>query len=95
MGFDDSLGGGGKEQHGDTWAQTPRRRRQGDGGVSSKGRRGAWRAREGARASGFELNQGRESGFGRGRDAWGSRWQYRRDDGGDGNERREQRREME
>ena len=34
--------------------------------VASRGCRGAWRAREGARASGFELNQGRDSGFGRG-----------------------------
>ena len=42
--------------------------------VASRGWRGAWRAREGARANGFELNQGRESGFGRGRDAWGGRW---------------------
>ena len=56
------------------------------GVVASRGWRGAWRAREGARASGFELNQGRDSGFGRGRDAWGSRWQCRRDDG---DERRE------
>ena len=40
------------------------------GVVASRGWRGAWRAREGARASGFELNQGRESGFGQGRDAW-------------------------
>ena len=62
------------------------------GVVASRGWRGAWRAREGARANGFELNQGRESGFGRGCDAWGSRWRYRRDDGGDGDERR---REME
>ena len=63
--------------------------------VASRGCRGAWRAREGARASGFELNQGRDSGFGQGRDAWGSRWRCRRDDGGDGDERREQRKEME
>ena len=65
------------------------------GVVASRGRWGAWRAREGARASGFELNQGRDSGFGQGRDAWGSRWRCRRDDGGDGDERREQRKEME
>ena len=26
LGFDDGLGGGGKEWHGDMWAQTPRRR---------------------------------------------------------------------
>ena len=29
--------------------------------VASRGWRGAWRAREGARASGFELNQGRDA----------------------------------
>ena len=34
--------------------------------VASRGCRGAWRAREGARTSGFELNQGRESWFYRG-----------------------------
>ena len=38
--------------------------------VARRGCRGTWRAREGARASVFELNQGRESGFGRGRNAW-------------------------
>ena len=63
--------------------------------VASRLCRGAWRVREGARASSFEQNQGRESWFGRGRDAWGSRWRCRHDDGGDGDERREQRKEIE
>ena len=40
------------------------------GVVASRGWRGAWRAREGARASGFERNRGCARWFGRGRGAW-------------------------
>ena len=66
LGFDDGLGGGGKERHDDTWAQTPRRQRRGDGGVSSKGRRGAWRAREGAREGDFHETRGTKAGLAEG-----------------------------
>jgi len=65
------------------------------GVVASRGWWGAWRAREGARVSGFGRYRGRAWRIWPGRDAWGGRWRCRRGDGGDGDERREQRKEIE
>ena len=50
------------------------------GVVASRGRRGAWRAREGARASGFGRYRGRARRFGRGLGAWPAVRRRRRTD---------------
>jgi len=60
--------------------------------VASRGWRGACRAWEGARASGFERNRGRARWFGRGRGKGTARGRRRRRNG---DERRQQKRKME
>ena len=72
LGFDDGLGGGGKERHGDTWAQTPRRRRR-PRRVEQSSDGGACRARELPEGRGFGKPVGARGRFGWGRDACGGR----------------------